>query len=705
MESHQMKKTRSTLILLILITGMGLSTVIEAQVVRLKREAYSPGRRIGVTGPNYVSTGLRVVAKGMKVYWSADTTGSLTNKVTSYTWSVASAPAGSTATISAVKDSATFIPDATGQYIITCTVDNGKFGNDTIFVSTYMGWPTSPVGCQTSGCHQTQSASYAKTNHATIFMRGITGQLEVDSVGRGAYGKSCVRCHTTGWEPVTNNGNFGYIANETKWDSSWWKNLPVSGSTSLIPWKDMALWNNLKANYPSLLPVATIGCESCHGPGKDHMGDKTKIAVSFDQGVCMQCHDAPKAHSIGYFWKQSKHATRPLSASEASRTGCFPCHNGPSLAALQANSERPDYSKTPFQTAISCQSCHDPHDNTNPAQLRIMRPDTLINGYVIPAGIGGAGNICIVCHRARASANQTVAAVKRVFNDIDPHVGAQGDMFLGTNGYDFGHNKSAVQTHAGLENGCATCHMAPVAMAGSASMRPNHSISMKDENGNDNVTSCRKCHGDINRFDDVRAGNDYDGNGRIEGVTTEIRGILKILTYLLPLDSLGNVLHNKADSARIKAHPKYPNVIGVIWNYYYILNDASFGVHNMKYTVWLLMQCFGHLAGQIDDREVDVEQMDQTPIAFALNQNYPNPLINSTSIEFSISRTAQVNLNVYDATGRLVATLADGLLLPGSYSIRWNAGNVSAGMYFFRMTVIRDGQTLFSSTKKMVVGR
>ena len=671
-----------------------------AQAVKIKREAMSPGRRIGVTGPNYISSGLRVFAKGMKVYFSADTTGSGATQVTSYDWSLATAPSGSSATVTAKDDSAWFIGDLTGQYIIQCSVNGGaKVAYDTLFASTYMGWPTSPLGCQT--CHAQTSASYEKTGHANWFMKGLTGQLEVDSAGMGYYGKSCARCHTTGWESVTDNGNFGYLANQTNWDSTWWKGLQTSGNNFKIKWKDMTIWNDLTTNYPTLAPVAKIGCESCHGPGADHNSDKTKIGVTYDAGVCMQCHDAPNTHPIGRFWKESKHSSMPLSGSNASRTACWPCHNGPTLAALQANYEKPDYSKTPVQASISCQSCHDPHSNENPDNLRIVKADTLINKFVIPANYGGTGQICMVCHRGRYDTKPKVEAQARVFGArFYPHYSAQTDMLLGTNGYEFGQDLSGLMTHGGVEDACVTCHMSPRNL-GTSSPLPNHAMGMIDANNKDIVHACVECHGEIEEFTDIRAMDDYDGDGAIESAFAEVDGLLATLKAQLPVNANGDVIEGGADSVIVKAHPKWGvNLLGAMWNYQYVVHDFSKGAHNTKYAVAILKASLAAIAGPV----LDIRATDQnTPSTFSMGQNYPNPFNPSTTINFSIPRSGHVRLLVFNQAGQLVQTVADGQMAPGNYSAKWSGNDMASGMYIYRLSVEDNGRQLFTATRKMML--
>lgn len=220
----------SVLLLVGLVTALNID--VAAQTVKIKREAMSPGRRSSgppnytqPPGPYYISSGLRVVGKGMMVYLSADTTGA----VTSFNWSIVSKPSGSTAAIDTPSNTfVRFIPDLIGQYIVKVTANGTIDAYDTIVASTYVGVASSPPSCGgISACHADKKAEWEQTPHASIFVRGITGQLEVEPSGRGAYAPACIKCHTTGWEPLTNNGNFGSLAHQTTWDSTWWRGLPL----------------------------------------------------------------------------------------------------------------------------------------------------------------------------------------------------------------------------------------------------------------------------------------------------------------------------------------------------------------------------------------------------------------------------------------------------------------------------------------------
>jgi len=65
------------------------------------------------------------------------------------------------------------------------------------------------------------------------------------------------------------------------------------------------------------------------------------------------------------------------------------------------------------------------------------------------------------------------------------------------------------------------------------------------------------------------------------------------------------------------------------------------------------------------------------PINFALEQNYPNPINPTSTIQYAIPKAEHVTLKVYDVLGREVATLVDKQQQAGSYSIKyrvWSRG-------------------------------
>lgn len=84
------------------------------------------------------------------------------------------------------------------------------------------------------------------------------------------------------------------------------------------------------------------------------------------------------------------------------------------------------------------------------------------------------------------------------------------------------------------------------------------------------------------------------------------------------------------------------------------------------------------------------------PSEFRIHQNYPNPFNPATVITFDLSRSGHTGIIVTDILGKELERLVDAPMEAGRYSVRWDAGNRPAGIYFIRMTVDRYSQTIKS---------
>jgi hypothetical protein len=96
---------------------------------------------------------------------------------------------------------------------------------------------------------------------------------------------------------------------------------------------------------------------------------------------------------------------------------------------------------------------------------------------------------------------------------------------------------------------------------------------------------------------------------------------------------------------------------------------------------------------------------DRTPERFHLRQSYPNPLRASVSnsgtmITFTLSKAANVTLEVYNMLGEKVTTLVKGAKPAGEHVVNFNASSLPSGIYFY---TLRAGD--LKQTRKMVLTR
>jgi len=97
---------------------------------------------------------------------------------------------------------------------------------------------------------------------------------------------------------------------------------------------------------------------------------------------------------------------------------------------------------------------------------------------------------------------------------------------------------------------------------------------------------------------------------------------------------------------------------------------------------------------------VNERKFNEIPTTFSLSQNYPNPFNPSTTIRYTLPKTAIVNLAVFTSHGETIETLVSGIQVTGEYEIHWSPKNFTSGVYLYRLTVDQ-----FVETKKMILVR
>jgi len=85
------------------------------------------------------------------------------------------------------------------------------------------------------------------------------------------------------------------------------------------------------------------------------------------------------------------------------------------------------------------------------------------------------------------------------------------------------------------------------------------------------------------------------------------------------------------------------------------------------------------------------------PDEYLLSSNYPNPFNGSTVIEYTLDKTSNVKIDIYNTTGKIVTTLLQNNSKAGLNKAIWKPENISSGLYFYKILV--NGQ---NNTGKMV---
>jgi len=89
------------------------------------------------------------------------------------------------------------------------------------------------------------------------------------------------------------------------------------------------------------------------------------------------------------------------------------------------------------------------------------------------------------------------------------------------------------------------------------------------------------------------------------------------------------------------------------------------------------------------------------PLTCKLAHNYPNPFNPKTVISYTIGEIGQspvqVDLSIYNVSGKKVMTLVSARQPAGSYTVEWDASDFSSGVYLCQL---KAGD--FSETRKLI---
>ena len=567
-------------------TAMYAQTSLQAQLV-LRPVTTGDINTYKLPSTTELSAGLTTVGIGQAAYLEAQVASTVDPAdISGVVWTLKTKPSGSQAGIAdspltaavpvfepsdrlvmQIAGRALLRPDVTGVYVVSATVTTHSGPTATVSMTvigaTYVGI-SACARCHSGGLAAPMVQSWSTTAHAGIFKSEMTG-----AAGNTSYSSSCFGCHTVGYDlnATVPNGGFSSMAKVLNW-------TPPS---TAVP----ANWEAMPA---SLQNVANIQCENCHGPGSEHAnsgGTPFAISIATNTGACSQCHDAPTHHIKTAEWSASMHAV--TTRDPAGSAGCVGCHTGNGFTGKMTGATALDTT----YSAIGCATCHEPHGQTNPPTaahlIRIDAAVKLADGTAI--GNAGEGALCMNCHQSRQNA-QVYAATAAASAHFGPHEGPQADMLEGANGFTYGRVIPSSAHAFVAQNTCVDCHMQVTATTDPAFLKAGgHTFKLSFTPDGTSVPvqlmgACQGCHGpEITTFDFPLM--DYNNDGKIEGVQTEVQHLLDQLSAMLPpVGQPKTALSIDSTWTRPQLEAAY--------NWQFVNNDGSKGIHNTAYAVGLL---------------------------------------------------------------------------------------------------------------------
>ena len=339
---------------------------------------------------------------------------------------------------------------------------------------------------------------------------------------------------------------------------------------------------------------------------------------------CADCHGAAPKYPLlgarlGYDTSGHKNNDNSFYANGA---GCQKCHTNEGFIDFVKTGKVDDKAFVRYPSQPNCVTCHTQHETWD-FSLRTAEPVKLAEGSVFDLG---KGNLCANCHQSRGDVKQNVKAMaaKDVRATWGAHHGPQSDLINGTNAYEFpGKSYSSSPHKFVLREGCVECHMAlPEGRYGLNPSIGGHSFNIAGEVHEAprvNTAGCLACHKDMKQLAgaelfDIKAKADYDQDGKVEAVQQEVQGLLDAFVneegtgYLQTMDPPMFKKDAKASFAELSAGwagttagQWSQDQIGALWNYKYILEDRSRGVHNLTYTIQVLYDSLKALEPSLDD--------------------------------------------------------------------------------------------------------
>jgi hypothetical protein len=282
---------------------------------------------------------------------------------------------------------------------------------------------------------------------------------------------------------------------------------------------------------------------------------------------CVQCHNDTTLiwSKEAQFRESSVHGTGEAFI-RGERGSCAGCH-GTEGAKARINAglppRDPSVEGVTNVSPYTCRTCHNIHTTYTLDDFSLTGGAQPVQmAYTDSTFDGGLGNLCSNCHQIRNEKPEVVDGnIEVTSSRFGTHHGAEAQMLLGEGG--LGVSGSPGNHYEMVENTCVGCHMGEE----------------RDHTYEPEVERCQECHGeDVEDFD-------------IDGVRTEVQAMLDELTVLF--NEQGFI---DPENGRWLTGTYPEEAANAMWNYKFVQEDQSMGVHNPDFTMALLQQALDALS-------------------------------------------------------------------------------------------------------------
>jgi hypothetical protein len=286
--------------------------------------------------------------------------------------------------------------------------------------------------------------------------------------------------------------------------------------------------------------------------------------------TCGECHDFSeniKAAMVQY--EASLHATG--GTFERNGTSCAPCHVSKGFREVVETGMQSTGTAISNPTPVNCYTCHNIHQSYTADDWALATIDPVTHWQGGSVYDGGTGNLCANCHQSRVTepfpdagnpgGDYTIGSFR-----FGPHHGPQSNMLLGSGGYDVSAGPNA---HFGGDlNSCVVCHMAePI---GDKAGGHNMAAAYEQYGQKEYLTAgCLECHS-----------NEDQLIANTEELIAEIEAEMETLWQMLVEAGVGD-----PENEYYAVEGSHSNAAaGAFYNFKYVYEDQSHGVHNPAFT-------------------------------------------------------------------------------------------------------------------------